>query len=56
MIPYDPECVTRLLRRMTAHQLAAATPAQFQVWPAQVVTGGALLREIIATERRRRAA
>lgn len=54
--PYTAPFITKILRWMPEVQLAAVTPHQFQMWPAQKITPAETIRELIQNEisRRRR--
>lgn len=56
MMPYDAPLIASLLRSMTAQQLGAAHPHDFQRWPAVVITPAIVIRELIANEQSRRRA
>lgn len=49
--PYAPALITRLLRAMSDAELSAIDPHSFQTWPAQVITPGRIIRELIGNER-----
>jgi len=54
VIPYDAACIAISLRKMDGDRLASVTPHDFQRHPLQAITKGAVIAEMIATEKHRR--